>query len=177
MNTIHIDIAGARQVGLRFETFPDALYEDLRKEVDALSVELLARIEAATPSRSGALRSQERLRLFTDKTRITGYVDIAAGSDSYAYAKAGTLEYGAGPGGRRNPAKVASHEMRLDHHWSAKLDAPETVIVKAHSRPVNIAEVAFERGPLAAMQPEITSRLNAVVERASLQANNGQASA
>lgn len=166
MDAIRIDVTGDRQVGLRFEQFPDALYEDLRKEIDALSIELLTRVEAATPDRTGQLRSQERLRLFTDPNRITGYVDITGTKGSQDFAKAGALEYGA-----HRATKVSAHEMKLDHHWSLKLAAPEMVLVAAYARTPNIEEFAFERGPLAAMQPEIVSRLNAVVEKAVAEAS------
>ena len=166
MDAVRIDVAGDRQVGLRFDTFPDALYEDLKTEVNALSLELFARVEAATPSRTGRLRSQERVRLFSDPNRITGYVDIAGEKGSQDFAKAGALEYGA-----HGQAKVSAHSMSLDHHWSRKLGEPETVMVDAYTRSADIAELAFERGPLAAMQPEVASRLNAVVVRATAEAN------
>lgn len=167
MDSVRIDISGDRQVGVRFETFPDALYEDLRKEIDSLSIELLARVEAATPDRTGRLRSQERVRVFTDPTRITGYVDVEGSKGSGDFAKAGALEYGA-----HRTTQVRAHSMALDHHWALQLAAPETVLVDAYSRTPNIAEHAFERGPLAAMQPEVVSRLNAVVEKAVAEANS-----
>ena len=158
MDTIRIDVTGTRQVGLRFEEFPDALYADLRREVDALTVELLVRVQAATPTKTGELRSQERLRIFADKTKITGKIDIA-GNDAQDYRKAAALEYGS----TGRPVTVKSHEMALDHFWANKLAAPMTVVTKAYARTPNIMENAFERGPLAAMQPEIIARLNAVV--------------
>lgn len=165
MDTIKIDIAGDRQVGLRFDEFPDALYEDLRQEIDGITVELFAMIQALTPERTGTLRSQERLRLFQDKTRITGYIDIAGDRQS-DFIKAGALEYGA-----HNPAKITVHMMKLDHFWSHKLNEPIDVIVKGYERPTNIAERAFERGPLAEMTPQILARLNAVVEKSVAKAN------
>lgn len=165
MDTIKIDIAGDRQVGLRFDEFPDALYEDLRQEIDGITVELFAMIQALTPERTGALRSQERLRLFQDKTRITGYIDIA-GSVGNDFAKAGALEWGA-----HRPAKVSAHQMRLDHYWATKLNEPEMVVVDAYTRSTNVMEHAFERGPLAEMTPQILARLNAVVEKSVAKAN------
>ena len=168
---IHIDVKGDRQVGLRFETFPDALYDELRQEITALANELFGRVAAATPELTGKLRSQERLRIFADPNRITGYVDIAGGKGSNDYAKAGALEYGS----KGKPTKVSAHHMRLDHHWSIMLAAPETVMVtklgEDYSRTPNIEEFAFERGPLEAMQPEILARLSAVVEKAAAEAN------
>jgi len=168
MDFVHFDITGVRQTGIRFDEFPDALYEDLRVEVNALAIELFGRVEAATPDRTGLLRSQERVRLFTDPNRITGYVDVEGGKVSGGpYAKAASLEYGA-----HASTQVKAHAMGLDHHWALKLASPERVLVEAYNRTPNIAEVAFERGPLAVMQPEIASRLNAVVAKSTAEANS-----
>jgi len=163
---IKIDITGVRRAGIRFDAFPDALYEDLRKEITALSAELLGRVEARTPDRTGRLRGQERVRVFADKDHIKGQVDVEGDKGSQDFAKAASLEYGA-----HGATKVGAHEMRLDHHWAEKMAAAEMVIVQAYTRSANIAEVAFERGPLAEMQPEIVARLNAVVEKAAAEAN------
>lgn len=161
MDTIRIDISGDRQVGVRFDEFPDELYDSLRQEIDSLSGQLYSLVQANTPVNEGTLRSQERLRLFTDKTRITGYVDIDGGKGSNDYAKAGALEYGA-----HRATKVSAHAMGLDHYWAHKLLEPETVMVEAYQRTPNIAERAFERNSLAAMEPEVLARLNAVVAKA-----------
>ena len=160
MDTVKIGITGDNRVGLRFDEFPDEIYEGLVQEIDALSNELFARIEAATPSKTGALRSQERLRLFTDKDSIKGYVDIAGAAGSQDFAKAGALEYGA-----HRKANVSAHAMQLDHAWANLLAAPVTVMVAAYDRTPDISEHAFERGPLAEMQGEIITRLNAVVDQ------------
>lgn len=166
MDAIKIDVAGARQAGIRFDEFPDELRAELTAEVHALSIELFAAVEALTPEATGLLRSEERLRLFTDQNRITGYIDIAGAKGSQDFAKAAALEYGA-----HRPGKVSAHSMSLDHYWSLKLSEPERVLVAAFTRTPNIEEHAFERGPLAAMRPEIIARLNAVVARASAAAN------
>lgn len=166
MDAIRIGVKGDRQAGLRFDEFPDALREGLREEIDSLTNELYGRIRAATPSKTGDLRDKERVRLFNDKDRITGYVDIAGKKGSQDFAKAGALEYGA-----RRTKKVNEHKMRLDHYWHDKLDAPRMVIVKAFDRRNNQAEHSFLRGPLGAMQPEILRRLNSVVENAVQEAN------
>ena len=55
MDQIHIDVTGARQAGIRFDEFPDVLKEDLGAEVDSLSKELFARVQAATPDLTGRL--------------------------------------------------------------------------------------------------------------------------
>lgn len=165
---VRIDIAGDRQAGLRFEDFPDDLHDDLRGEIDALSRELLSRIEAAVPSKTGTLRSQVRLRMFDQEDRIRGYIDIDGRKGSTDYAKAGALEYGS----RGKPTKVSAHRMKLDHFWDHRLAAPTNVLVEAYERTPTIAEHSFMRGPLAAMRPEIVSRLTGVIERAVADAND-----
>jgi len=166
MDSVRIDVTGARQAGLRFDQFPDALHDELLGEIRSLANELFARVVAATPSATGLLRSQERVRVFDDPSRITGYVDIEGTKGSQDFAKASALEYGA-----HKATKVKAHEMGLDHYWSLKLAQPETVLVQAYDRTPDIDAVSFERGPLAAMQPEVLARLNAVVEKAIAEAN------
>jgi hypothetical protein len=166
---VRIGIDGDRQIGLRFEEFPDHLHDDLRGEIDALSRELFGRIEAQVPSNTGKLRSQVRLRMFDQEDRIRGYIDIAGDKGSTDHAKAGALEYGS----RGKPAKVGAHQMKLDHFWRTRLAAPISVLVDAYTRTPNIAEHAFMRGPLDAMRPEILARLNAAVEQAVAAANDG----
>jgi hypothetical protein len=165
---VRIDIAGDRQAGLRFEDFPDHLHDELRGEIDALSHELLSRIEALVPEKSGTLRSQVRLRMFDQEDRIRGYIDIDGRKGSTDYAKAGALEYGS----RGKPTKVSAHQMKLDHFWAHRLASPTNVLVDAYSRTPTIAEHSFMRGPLAAMRPEIVQRLTGVVERAIADAND-----
>ena len=166
MDSIHFEVAGDRQVGLRFDEFPDALRGDLLTKIEALSAELYARIVAATPSLTGLLRSEERLRVLQNKDRITGLVDINAPKGSKEFGKAAALEYGAD-----GPAKVSAHMMQLDHHWANKLARPQRVMVDAYTRTTNIMEHAFERGPLASMQPQILAALNDSVEKTTAEAN------
>lgn len=165
MDSVRIGLTGDRQAGLRFEEFPDDLYEDLRQTITGLGDELLGLIEAATPSRTGELRSKERLRIFTDKNRITAYVDVAADGRA-ELVKAAALEYGA-----HKQTNVKSHSRKLDHVFDRALSAPMDVMVAAYDRTPNIAEHAFERGPLAAMRGQILERMNATVEKAVAGAN------
>lgn len=169
MDFIHIDVTGARNAGLRFEEFPSELHDELMQEIDALTIELYALVQAATPTRTGKLHSQERTKLFDDGNKIKGSVFIAGkGSGSNSdFAKAGALEYGS----TGEDFRVAAHPMQLDHFLNEKFDAPITVMVKAHDRASSIAEHAFLRGPLAAMTPEVLARLNAVVDKAVAKVN------
>jgi hypothetical protein len=166
-DSIRIDVTGDRQVGLRFEEFPDELYDDLRREIDGLTNELLSLVRGATPDLTGKLRGEERARVFADEKKIKGLVDVAAPDQSEA-RKAGALEYGS----TGKAVKMPIHTAQLDHIWDRKLAEPMTVIVKAFDRTPNIMEHAFERGPLEAMQPEILARLNAAVSKAVAKAND-----
>ena len=148
MDAIKIGLIGDRQAGLRFEEFPDVLYEDLRKAIDSLTNELFARVQAATPELTGDLRAHERVRIFTDENRITGYVDVHGSVADIK--KAAAVEYGA-----HKTTNVKSHSMKLDHFWNTALTAPIDVIVIAYSRTPNVAEVAFDDARLLAIAPEI----------------------
>jgi hypothetical protein len=157
MDTIRFDVVGAREVGQRFDEFPQELHDDLKREIEALTAELFAMVESATPQRTGKLRSEEAIKVIDQPERIAGLIYITGTSADFA--KAGALEYGA-----HRSTQVAAHAMRLDHVFGAMLNWPMTVIVSAYSRTPDIEAVAFERGPLAEMEPEILERLNAVVE-------------
>lgn len=166
MTSIHIELTGDRQAGLRFAEFPSALRDDLRAEIDSISDELFGRIQAQIPGKSGELRSRLTNRLFDKEDRVTAYIAINA-QDQSEHRKAAALEYGS----RGKKIEIKPHKMRLDHYWSEKLAAPRTVIVEAYSRLPRIAEHKFLRGPLEAMRPQINSRLKAVVEGAVKDAN------
>jgi hypothetical protein len=152
MDSVKINLTGDREAGLRFEEFPDALYEGLRKEIDALTNELFARVVARTPELTGALRAEERVRIFADENRIRGYIDVHGSVADIK--KAAALEYGA-----HKTVNVSAYER------------PNGAVVKAYSRPNDVVEKAFERGPLEEMRGEINARLNAVVEKAVAGAN------
>jgi len=164
--SIHIDISGTRQVGLRFDQFPDDLRAELHATIDDLAQQLYAQVQARTPTLTGRLLGEEGVTVFADPDKISGKVYVAAPNQQDA-RKAAALEYGS----TGKAVSVTSHAMGLDHYWSSKLSAPETVIVSAYNRTPNIAEVAFERGPLDEMAPEIAARLNAVVVEATKAAN------
>ena len=164
---VYVDVVGMRRVEIHFDEFPKHVHDRLKDAIESYTEILYARIEEATPSRTGKLRSQERARVFADNpNRVAGYIDIDAEKGSGAFAKAAALEYGA-----HNSTKVSSHAMRLDHYWSDRLAAPTTVLVGAYTRTANIVAQRFMRDPTAEMQPQITAALHAAVEEAEVEAN------
>lgn len=160
MDAVKFNVTGPRKVEVTLDGLPDGLYGDLERKIRALTNEAFAREEAKTPSKTGKLRGELQVRVYTDKNRITGNVDLHAPKGSQEFAKAGALEYGA----HHARGEISAHTMKLDHAWDQRLASPIKVMVAAHARPPNIAEVAFVRGTLAEMQPEIIAGLNEVVE-------------
>lgn len=167
MSLVNIELKNERQVGLRFEQFPDHLRDDLRAEIDSLTNELRGRVQQAIPSRSGETRSSVNAKLYETKDRVTGRVSVADGNQEL-HRKAASLEYGST--GKKKP--VRRHTMRLGHFWDEKLAAPRTVIVKAFLRKANVKEHRFLRGSLDAMKATILSRLGNVVSTSVNEANS-----
>lgn len=169
---LRIDLDNDRWVSLRFEKFPEELRDDLLDEIEDLTAELYLRERAAIPVRTGKMQGQLKKKVWNDPKRIKGVVDFdgkgsGSGSD---FAKYGALEYGS----TGRPFKVRAHPMQLTHFLQHQFDAPMRVLVKAHERIGKIREHRFARGTLEAMTPEILERLNAVVERATAAANEGE---
>lgn len=158
MSSIRIDIKGAQKVGLRFEQFPDDLRANLLSEIDDMSQQLFGMVQAVTPEATGRLRSQEGVKVFDDKDKISGKVYVLAENAQDAI-KAADLEYGS----TGKSVDVKQHEMSLDHIFDKMLANPMMVTVPTYARTPNVAAHRFERGPLETMQPEIITRLNAVV--------------
>lgn len=151
---IGIEIDGERRVGLKFDEFPRQAHDGLLKRITKLTDRLESLILGRIPRRSGKLRSEVRKKVYDDKNRISGRVDIRA-----EFAKAAALEYGA-----RRSTKVREHPQKLDHFWAKKLERPTDVIVSAYSRTPNIKESRFLRGPLAQLQPEVVEDLREEIE-------------
>lgn len=166
MTGVRIDIKGDLKVGLRFAEFPDELRANLLAEINDLSAQLFVMVKAATPELTGRLRSQEGVKVFDDKNKISGkvFVDDESANDAI---KAADLEYGS----TGKSIEVKQHEMSLDHIFDKMLANPMTVTIPTYARTPNVAAHSFERGPLAAMQPEIIARLSAVVEATTEGAN------
>jgi hypothetical protein len=156
MADISVIVTGDREVGLRFEQFPQELHEQLKAAIEGLTGELADRVRAAVPRKTGKLASLIVERITDRPEKIVGSVFISGD-----FAKAAALEYGA-----HHSTKVRAHTMRLDHAWGRAMLSPEVVDVAAYSRVPNIAERRFLRGPELAMEAQITAELEGVVNKA-----------
>ena len=153
-NDLGVIISGDRAVELKFETFPQRLHTRLFSDITTLTGRLAALVRSRVPSQTGKLESQIVGQVFDADARITGRVTVAGVKGSQDFAKAGALEYGA-----HNLTKVRAHEMRLDHVFADRLNAPLTVMVDAYQRTPNIAESNFMRGSIEDMHGEIVQGL------------------
>jgi len=165
---LKIDITGARQAGLRFDEFPQQLYDDLSAEIDALGHELYKRIVAALPDKhaTGRLASQIKFVLYTDPNSIKGRISLGS-SDANDFKKTATLEYG-------SQGKVITLHRRfsLIDKFARMFSRSDKRLKENWTRPTNVPAFRFERDPTAELQPEILARLNAVVENLAKQVND-----
>lgn len=156
-------ITGAREMGLRFERFPETLRADLVPVIGELTAETLAMVEALLPNRTGRLRGEMSMAVHDLPDAVTGVVGLppglGSGPDS-VYAAAGALEYGA-----HGDYTVKAHAMRLDHLWARATGLPMTVDVPEHSRRLDLEARRFMRGPALAMRGRVFARLEDVVDR------------
>jgi hypothetical protein len=155
-----IEIDGDRAVALRFAQFPERARAALQHRLEAISQQLLARVQGAEPARTGRLKGETVPFASSSGDRVRGGVHVAA-PDSGEHGKGAALEYGA-----HGSAQVTAHARALDHVFGRRLTSPLAVMVAAYSRHVNIAERRYLRGPLDAMRGEIVAELRAALDEA-----------
>lgn len=153
-DAISIQITGDRDVGLRFDQFPQQIHAKLLGTITSLTERLYGQVRAATPKRTGRLQSEIAQHVYDSEDRIAGVVSVDA-----EFAKAGALEYGA-----RGRSRITEHSMRLDHVFANRLSGPISVMVEAHSRQMNLVAERFLRGPEGAMAAEAVAELQADVD-------------
>lgn len=111
---------------LKLDKLPDELKRQLEVKITQLTMQLLSRVKAAEPVRTGRLRAATRSFVDTRQTFVRGRVRILSGGKASRLGAAfGALEYG-GPGQRRhgpvsvsgyrrNAGSVAAYERRRPH--------------------------------------------------------------
>jgi hypothetical protein len=132
-----------------FAEFPPRLRENLRKTITALTSELLARVLAAEPVRTGYLRSQTRSYVDSTEEWVRGRVRIlATGHGSRAGAAFGALEYGV----PRQVVAVSAYARR-------------GIAVRAYERTTQIEARRFLRGSLGAMREKALAAIKETVDK------------
>lgn len=149
---------GEREISLRFETFPTRARQKIEERIVTLIEQLDARVQAAAPYRTGALRSEITERIYDNKPdRVAGYVSVFAPNRPSEYPKAATLEYGT-----NKPRRMFERGGGI----AARLGQRQRRIVNRVSKPARIEAFAYLRGPLEEMKPEIEAALNEAVAEA-----------
>jgi hypothetical protein len=143
---------GAREVELKFDTFPREIHGVLEERISAITETLRARAEAAAPRKTGRLRSEITARVFSSATRIAGYVSIYAPGIEGEYAKAATLEYG------------TDKPRHAVDRIQTRFGKTRRRILQRISKPVHIEAFRYLRGPFDELAPSIQADLQAAVD-------------
>jgi hypothetical protein len=134
---------------VHLQKLPLALKTNLTKTIAALTDQLLVRVRAAEPVRTGLLRSQTRRYVDTGEDWVRGRVRIlATGRASRVGAAFGALEYGV----KRQSVAVSAYQR-------------QGIAVRAYDRIAHITERRFLRGSLAAMRTQVITELEAAVAK------------
>lgn len=133
---------------LALDNLPAELRQRLRAKIAELTFELLRRVEAREPRRTGRLRSLTRSFVDdnTAKNFVRGRVRVLRGRGHNTAGAAGALEYGST--GRRFP--VRSYRRRGAN-------------VRGYDRRGGLRELRFLRGPAAAMLPRARRELEDII--------------
>jgi hypothetical protein len=137
---------------LHLDQLPDALKQKLEIKITQLTMQLLSRVKAAEPVRTGRLRTATRSFVDVRQDFVRGRVRVLpAGKAQQIGAAFGALEYGA-PGKRRSgPVRVRTY---------SRSSGP--VAAYQRRRP-HITARRFLRGPAAAMRSRARAELEAIV--------------
>lgn len=144
--------SNANRLALHFDQLPDAIKRQLEITITKYTHQLLSRVRAAEPVRTGRLRAATREFVDVRKDFVRGRVRILPTGRAQSIAAAfGALEYGA-PGKRRTgPVKVRGYSREGG-----------SVAAYTRRRP-HIRARRFLRGPAAAIRPAVRAELEAIV--------------
>jgi len=134
---------------VRLDTLPDKLRRRLVSTIGRLTHELLAKVEAREPVRTGRLRSLTEAYVDTNKIKmfVRGRVRVLRTREHNTAAAAGALEYGST--GKRFAVKGYTRRGAR---------------VRGYDRVGGITEMRFLRGPAAAMLPKARAALRRVLQ-------------
>ena len=134
---------------VRLESMPKQLQKRLTQTIGRLTNELVHKVEAREPVRTGRLRSLTQAYVDTNQIKmfVRGRVRVLRTRQHNTAAAAGALEYGST--GKKFAVKGY---MRRGSH------------VRGYQRVGGITEMRFLRGPAAAMLPKARAELRRVLQ-------------
>jgi hypothetical protein len=146
---VRIDESQTGRIVARLDQFPKELRARLKDVIAQLTHQLLEKVQAAEPVRTGTLRQQTHAYLDEGPTWIRGRVRALRGQNNLG-ARFGALEYGAPGAKRRGMVKVRAYRR-------------DGATIRAYLRhQPHIKAMRFLRGPAAAQLP----RARALIRRA-----------
>jgi hypothetical protein len=137
-----------RNLMLHLEQLPMALRTKLRPTIVALTAELLARVRASEPRRTGQLQNLTRSFIDEREDSIRGRVRVLS------------------PAGRGHNVAAAALEYGAHRAVSVRASRREGIAVRAYQRHANIAARRFLRGPAEAMREKALTEIRAAVDEA-----------
>lgn len=148
-------VSGDRDIAARLDRLSDDLRKRLVERIGGLTQQLLARVQAREPTRTGRLRAETRAFVDDGADFVRGRVRVVATGIRYEHGKVGALEYGA-----HRPVKVRSHERAGHTPFGRAVEQ----VVGAYTRKADIMAHRFLRGPVEAMRGDIRAELGRVVQ-------------
>jgi hypothetical protein len=164
MISVGINPDDERRLLLHLDQVPTRLHTALRPVITSLTDELLRRIHAAEPVRSGRLRRETQSFVDETPSKIVGMVKVVGpgGKASGSHEAAAALEYGA-----HRRFSVRAHAMHETHVFG-RASGRTLVMVEEYTRRANIAARRFIRGPATALRPLALARMRQAIDDAKL---------
>jgi len=146
-----IDESDTGRIVARLDQFPKELRARLKDVITQLANELLRKVEAAEPVRTGTLRQQTHAYVDEGPTWVRGRVRVLRNGRRNYGAIAGALEYGAPGKKRRGMVKVRAYRR-------------DGATIRAYQRrQPHIKAMRFLRGPAAAQLPRARALIRAAI--------------
>jgi hypothetical protein len=165
-----VKVTGDDRVLQMLDRMPDLVKTKLRERITAMIEGLAGAVRAATPYKTGKLRSEISSRVFSDKPgRVAGYVSVQAAGNVQEILKAATLEYGS----HKWRAAVRAGGSRKDKVWERLTRGKKRIRLRLdRSRKLIVARM-YLRGPMRDMSGEMLDELADAVDQAVQEADEG----
>jgi hypothetical protein len=148
---------GRSRLRIRFGELPAKLQKRVKAEITSITREILGRVKAAEPVRTGRLRRQTVSFIDEKPNWVRGRVRIWDARTHSTAAAGGALEYGA-----HRRFEVRSHSAKRTQAFGKPIKRTK-VTIPAYQRRANIQAMRFMRGPAAALMPRARERLREVI--------------
>jgi hypothetical protein len=150
-------ITGDREAVAHLEGLPKEIRGSLRARIQKLTDQLLSRVQALAPEKTGDLKNEIVSKVTDSPGRIKGVVTLASGLSQSEYRKAAALEYGS----HKNIA-VRAHSRTISQAFGRTI-SPVAADIRAYDRVANVDARIYLRGGLAEMEAEVVTELTEAI--------------